>query len=189
MRIEIASPLVLSPHDPRRLYFGAQKLFRSDDRGDSWRAVSPDLTRGLDRNKLPVMGRIWSVDAVAKNRSTSFYGNLTALSESPLVEGLIYAGTDDGLVQVTDDGGESWRRIERFSGVPEMTYVNRLEASAHDADTVYAVFNNHKSADFKPYVLVSTDRGASWASIAGKKSPNSVPANSSSGSTGSSTRA
>ena len=167
LRYNWDSPLILSPHDPQRLYFGANKLFRSDDRGDSWRAVSPDLTRGLDRNQLEVMGRVWSVDAVAKNRSTSFYGNLVALSESPLVEGLIYAGTDDGLVQVTEDGGESWRRIDSFPGVPERTYVNRLEASQHDADTVYAAFNNHKSADFEPYLLKSTDRGASWTSIAG----------------------
>jgi photosystem II stability/assembly factor-like uncharacterized protein len=167
LRFNWDSPLILSPHDSRRLYFGANKLFRSDDRGDSWRAISPDLTRQIDRNQLEVMGRVWSVDAVAKNRSTSFYGNLVALSESPLVEGLIYAGTDDGLVQVTEDGGGSWRRLESFPGVPERTYVNRLEASQHDADTVYAAFNNHKSADFDPYVLKSTDRGVSWTSIAG----------------------
>jgi photosystem II stability/assembly factor-like uncharacterized protein len=167
LRFNWDSPLVLSPHDPHRLYFAAQRLFRSDDRGDSWRPVSPDLTRGLDRNTLEVMGRVWSVDAVAKNNSTSFYGTLTALSESPRVEGLIYAGTDDGLVQVSEDGGDSWRRIDTFPGVPEMTYVNRLEASAHDDGTVYAAFNNHKSADFKPYLLKSTDRGASWTSIVG----------------------
>ncbi|UCF67713.1 MAG: glycosyl hydrolase, partial [Acidobacteriota bacterium] len=107
------------------------------------------------------------VDAVAKNNSTSFYGNLVALSESPLVEGLLYAGTDDGLIQVTESDGQSWRRIERFSGVPEMTYVSDIEASLHDADTVYAALNNHKRADFKPYLVKSTDRGRSWRSIAG----------------------
>ena len=161
------SALIISPHLPTRLYFAAQRLFRSDDRGDSWTAVSPDLTRDLDRNRLPVMGRIWGVDSVSKNRSTSFYGTIVALSESPLVEGLLYVGTDDGLVQVSEDGGENWRKIDSFPGVPERTYVNRLEASLHDADTVYAAFNNHKSADFKPYVLKSTDRGATWTSISG----------------------
>ncbi len=161
------SALMISPHSPSRLYFGAQILFRSDDRGDSWRAVSPDLTRNLDRNKLKVMGRVWSVDAVAKNRSTSFYGTIVALTESPLLEGLIYVGTDDGLVQVTEDGGQNWRRIERVGDVPEMTYVNDLEASLHDVNTVYAVFNNHKMGDFKPYVYVSRDRGKSWTSISG----------------------
>ncbi len=161
------SALIISPHAPARLYFAAQRIFRSDDRGHSWRPISPDLTRGLDRNKLEVMDRVWSVDAVAKNASTSFYGNIVALSESPLVEGLIYAGTDDGLVQVTEDGGASWRRLEHVAGVPQMTYVNRLEASLHDPDTVYGAFNNHKRGDFKPYLLKSTDRGRTWTSIAG----------------------
>ncbi|MDH3455565.1 MAG: glycosyl hydrolase [Gemmatimonadota bacterium] len=159
------SALLISPHSAARVYYSAQILFRSDDRGDTWRAVSPDLTRNMDRNTLPVMGRVWSVDAVSKNRSTSFYGTIVALTESPLVEGLLYAGTDDGLIQVTEDGGQTWRRIDRVSGVPEMTYVNDLEASLHDANTVFAVFNNHKRGDFKPYVAKSTDRGRSWRSI------------------------
>ncbi|UCF20894.1 MAG: glycosyl hydrolase [Gemmatimonadota bacterium] len=159
------SALLISPHSNTRLYFGAQILFRSDDRGDSWRAVSPDLTRNLDRNQLPVMGQVWSVDAVSKNRSTSFYGTIVALAESPLVEGLLYAGTDDGLIQVSEDGGDHWRMIDRLPGVPEMTYVNDLEASLHDAGTVFAALNNHKRGDFKPYVLKSTDRGRSWTSI------------------------
>ena len=157
---------IISPHSPTRLYFASQRVYRSDDRGDSWRPVSGDLTRQLDRNTLEVMGKVWSVDTVAKNRSTSFYGNIVSLAESPLVEGLLYAGTDDGLIQVSDNGGESWREIESFPGVPDMSYVSDLEASPHDADTVYATLDNHKSGDFEPYVLVSTDRGASWTSIA-----------------------
>ena len=159
------SALLISPHSAARVYYAAQILFRSDDRGDTWRAISPDLTRNMDRNTLPVMGRVWSVDAVSKNRSTSFYGTIVALTESPLVEGLLYAGTDDGLIQVTEDAGQTWRRVDRVSGVPEMTYVNDLEASLHDANTVFAVFNNHKRGDFKPYVAKSTDRGRSWRSI------------------------
>lgn len=161
------SPLLISPHSKTRLYFGANRLFRSDDRGDSWRPVSPDLTRKIDRNRLEVMGRIQSIDSVAKNASTSFYGNIVALSESPLVEDLLYVGTDDGLVQVSEDGGGSWRPVESLPGVPERTYVSRLEASHHDPDTVYAAFDNHKMGDFKPYVLESTDRGRTWRSIAG----------------------
>ncbi|RPI59779.1 MAG: glycosyl hydrolase, partial [Ignavibacteriales bacterium] len=106
-------------------------------------------------------------DAVAKNASTSFYGNIVSLTESPLVEGLIYVGTDDGLIQVTEDGGKNWRKIESFPDIPEMTYVSCLYASQHDANTVYATFDNHKRADFKPYVLVSNDRGKSWKSISG----------------------
>ncbi len=178
------SPLILSPHSPTRLYYAAQRVFRSDDRGATWRPVSGDLTRRIDRNTLEVMGKVWSVDAVAKNRSTSPYGTIVALSESPLVEGLIYAGTDDGLIQVTADGGETWRKIEsraegaqtgHVPGVPERTYVNDVEASLHDADTVYAAFNNHKSGDFKPYLLKSTDRGATWQSIAGDPAAGGLP--------------
>ncbi|MGE5277459.1 MAG: VPS10 domain-containing protein, partial [Acidobacteriota bacterium] len=161
------SPLLISPHSHTRLYFAAQRIFRSDDRGESWKPVSPDLTRRIDRNQLPVMGRIWPADAVAKNSSTSFYGNIVALAESPKQEGLLYAGTDDGLVQVTEDGGATWRRTERFPGVPDRAYVARLEPSAHDASTVYAAFDNHKMGDFKPYLLESADRGRSWVSIAG----------------------
>ncbi len=161
------SPLVISPHLHTRLYFAANRLFRSDDRGNSWRPVSGDLSRQIDRNRLEIMGKVWSVDAVSKNRSTSFYGNIVSLAESPRVEGLLWVGTDDGLIQVSGDGGESWRRIERFPGVPERTYVNSLVASQHADDTVYAAFNNHKSGDFKPYLLRSDDRGGSWRSIAG----------------------
>ncbi len=161
------SPILISPHNPQRLYFGAQMLFRSDDRGDTWTAISPDLTRQLDRNALEVMDRVWSVDAVAKNVSTSVFGNLTTVSESPLQADLLYAGTDDGLVQVSEDGGGNWREISSFPGVPERTYVNDIEASKHDANTVYAAFNNHKMGDFKPYLLVSRDRGRSWSSITG----------------------
>jgi len=161
------SAFIISPHDPKRLYFAAERIFVSDDGGNAWRRFSPDLTRQLDRNELEVMGRVWSVDAVAKNDSTSMYGSIIALSESPLVEGLIFAGTDDGLIQVTEDGGETWTRRDRFGRVPEMTFVSDVVASLHDADTVFATFNNHKRGDFAPYVYRSTNRGRSWASITG----------------------
>jgi photosystem II stability/assembly factor-like uncharacterized protein len=161
------SPIIVSPHSHTRLYFAANKLFRSDDRGDTWKAISGDLTRQIDRNKLPVMGKIWGPDAVAKNQSTSFYGNIVSLSESPKKEGLIYAGTDDGLIQVTSDGGQNWTKYEKFPGVPEITYVSRLAASNFDASTVYAAFDNHKNEDFKPYLLKSADNGKTWTSIAG----------------------
>lgn len=161
------SPLLISPHSAARLYFACQKLFRSDDRGDSWKAVSPDLSRGLDRNRLPIMGRVQSVDAVAKNSSTSFYGAIVSLAESPLREGLLIAGTDDGLIQVSRDSGNSWSRFESFPGVPEMTCVSDLESSFHNPDVIYAAFDNHKSGDFRPYLLKSPDLGKSWVSITG----------------------
>ena len=161
------SPLVISPHNPRRVWFAAQKLFRSDDRANRWSAVSGDLSRGLDRNQRPVMGRVWPPEAVWKNVFTSPYGTIVALDESPLVEGLLYVGTDDGLVQVSEDGGGSWRREETFPDVPAMAYVADVAASRHDPDRVYAVFNNHKEGDFRPYVARSGDRGRTWESIAG----------------------
>ena len=160
------SPLIISPHSHTRLYFAADKLFCSNDRGDTWKVVSGELARGIDRNALPVMGRVWPADAVAKNSSTSFYGNATAISESPVVEGLLYVGSDDGVVNVSEDGGANWRKVEAFPGVPARAYVSRVEASRHDAGTVYAAFDNHKNSDFKPYLLRSTDRGRSWRSVA-----------------------
>ncbi|MGA9117218.1 MAG: glycosyl hydrolase [Bacteroidota bacterium] len=166
------SPLIISPHAHTRLYFAANILFRSDDRGDSWIPVSGDLTRALDRNALPVMGTVWGVDAVAKNASTSLYGNITALSESPVAEGILWTGSDDGLIHVSENGGAAWRKIEGVPGVPERAYVSRLEASRHDARTVYAAFDHHKEADFRPYLYRSTDAGRSWSSIAGN-----LPAN------------
>ena len=161
------APLLISPHAPTRLYFAAQRLFRSDDRGNTWAPASDDLSRGIDRNEREVMGRVWSVDAVWKNVYTSPYGTIVALDESPLVEGLIYAGTDDGLIQVSENGGETWRKTERFPGVPERTYVADLMASRHDSSAVYAVFNNHKEGDFAPYVLKSIDKGHTWTSATG----------------------
>ena len=167
LRYNWDSPIIVSPHNSNRIYYSAQYLFRSDDRGNTWKLISGDLTRHLNRNELPVMGRVWGIDAVSKNASTSWYGNIVSLAESPLQEGLIYAGTDDGLVQVTEDGGANWRKVDRFPGVPDLTYVSRLETSWNDANTVYAAFDNHQSGDFKPYVYKSTDRGRTWTSITG----------------------
>lgn len=163
------SALLISPHNAKRIYYASQILFRSDDRGDNWKAVSPDLTRQIDRNKLKVMGRVWGVDAVAKNSSTSLYGNIVALDESPKVEGLIYVGTDDGLVQISEDGGGQWRKVEHFEtlDVPQFGYINDIEADRFDPNTVYVAVNNHKRGDFKPYIVRSSDRGVTWQNITG----------------------
>ncbi|MCS7078441.1 MAG: glycosyl hydrolase [Chloracidobacterium sp.] len=161
------SPFIISPHDPKRLYFAANRLFRSDDRGDSWRAVSGDLTRQLDRDKLPVFGKVWGPDAVAKHASTSFYGNITTIAESPKREGLLFVGTDDGLVWISEDGGANWRKIETFPGIPERTFVSRIVPSKHNADVVYVAFDNHKNGDFKPYALKSSDLGRTWTPCVG----------------------
>ncbi len=161
------SALIISPHDHKRLYFACQKIFRSDDMGNSWTKISEDLTTGVDRNKLEVMGRVWSVDAVAKNNSTSFYGSIIALNESPVTEGLLMAGTDDGLIQISRDGGGTWTEHGSFKGVPDGCYVSDVEPSRFDENVIYASFDNHKRDDFAPYILRSDDYGKSWKSLAG----------------------
>ncbi|PYR21254.1 MAG: glycosyl hydrolase [Acidobacteria bacterium] len=161
------APFIISPHLHTRLYFGSQFMYRSDDKGNSWKIISPDLTRKIDRNTLPVMGRVWGPDAVAKSTSTALYGNLSAIAESPKKEGLLYAGTDDGLIQVSDDGGGHWRKIDKLPGVPADAYIARIRASQHDAGTVYVAAENHQNGDFAPYLLKSTDKGRTWKSIAG----------------------
>src|SRR5258706_536431 len=161
------SPLLISSHKSTRLYFGANKLFRTDDRGDSWTAISGDLSRQLDRNKLPVMGKVWSMDAVAKNQSTDFYGQLVSISESYFDENHLVVGTDDGLIQVTRDGGKSWTKVDNIAGVPERTYVNQIIASQLDKNVFYATFNHHRYGNFKPFVYKSTDGGITWSPIMG----------------------
>ncbi|OGF14207.1 MAG: glycosyl hydrolase [Candidatus Eisenbacteria bacterium RBG_16_71_46] len=161
------APILVSPHDPARLYYASQRVWRSDDRGDRWAPISGDLTRGLDRLKLPLMGRVWSFDALWDMYAMSKYGTITSLAQSPLDEKLLYAGTDDGLIQVTEDGGAHWRRIDKLPGVPGFCFVNDIKADLFDRNTVVVAVDAHKSGDFSPYLLRSTDRGRTWKSIAG----------------------
>jgi len=158
------APILISHHNPSTLYFAAQKVFKSNDKGQTWEVISPDLSRGIDRNKLPVMGKVWSMDAVAKNQSTSMYGNITALAESPLNPNILIAGTDDGLIHISADGGKNWQKYESFPGVPKNTLVQNVYASKHSY-AIYAVFNNHRNGDFKPYLLKSEDLGKTWVAI------------------------
>lgn len=159
------APLHISKYDNKRLYFGANKLFRTDDRGNTWKIISGDLSRQIDRNKLEVMGKVWSVDAVAKNGSTDIYGQTTTIAESQFDENTIYVGTDDGLIQITNDGGKTWTKIDGIAGVPERTYVNQIIVSQHDRNVAYATFNHHRYGDFHPYVYKTTDGGKTWNAI------------------------
>jgi photosystem II stability/assembly factor-like uncharacterized protein len=161
------APLMISPHAHTRLYFGANRLFRSDDRGDSWRAISPDLSRQIDRNRLRVMDHVAGVDAVAKNVSTTLFGIALTIAESPVKEGVLFAGTDDGRIDISENGGTSWRTIDHFGGVPDTAPVFKILPSQHNVNVVYAAFNNHQAGDFKPYVMKSTDTGRTWTSIMG----------------------
>lgn len=170
------SPVIISPHDNKTLYFAGNKLFKSTNRGNSWTKISGDLSRQIDRNTLVTMGKVWDPEVPSKNASTSLYGNIVSLDESPLQKGLLFVGTDDGLIQITEYDGKTWRKISKFVGVPETTYVSDIQADLFDANTLYATFDNRKSGDFKPYILKSTDKGQSWVNIA-KGLPKSVQEN------------
>ncbi len=161
------APILVSPHRPSRLYFASQRLWRSDDRGDSWTALSGDLTTGQERIRQKLMGRQWSWDAAWDLYAMSDYSTITSLSESPVKEGLIWAGTNDGLIQITQDGGTNWKAIpiKSLPGVPETAFVNDIKADRFDQSTAYVVLDNHKTGDFMPYVLKTTDMGKTWKSI------------------------
>ena len=161
------APLLVSPHKHTRIYIAANKVFQSDDRGNTWEVISDDLTAQVDRNSFPVMGKYWPTEAVAKDVSTSQWGTIVSLVESPVKEGLIYAGTDDGVISITEDGGENWAQVKEFPGVPEYTYVSDIYADRFHENVVYATFDNLKRDDFKPYILKSTDKGQSWSPISG----------------------
>ena len=165
------TPLIISPHSHTRLYTAANFVFRSDDRGNTWKKISGDITSGTDRNKWKVMGKYWSIDAVSKDVSTSLYGTAVSLDESPVKENLIYVGTDDGVISITEDA-KTWRRVTEFPGVPSYCYVSDILASKFDENVVYASFDNRKRDDFKPYLLKSEDKGKTWEPIS-----NNLPKN------------
>ena len=161
------APLILSHHKNTRLYAGANILLQSDDRGNSWKAISGDLTTGKDRDSFKIMGKYWSVDAVKKHVSTSQFGTIISLAESPFKENLLYVGTDDGLIQISENGGDQWTKHSSFPGIPQYTYVSDLMPSKHNENIIYASFDNRKRDDFKPYILKSADKGKTWLNIAG----------------------
>ena len=168
------APLIASKHQKKTLYFAANKVFKSTDRGDSWTAISGDLSRQLDRNTLPIMDRYWGPEAVALHKSTSIYGNIVTMKEHPNKPGHLWVGTDDGLVWKTEDDGKNWTSVKNFNTLPKtqvgslnlpLVYVQDIVPSQHDDNVIYAAFNNHKNGDFKPYLFKSDDGGRSWESI------------------------
>ncbi|MFK7954721.1 MAG: WD40/YVTN/BNR-like repeat-containing protein [Lysobacterales bacterium] len=161
------TPIVVSAHDSSRLYVGSQRVWQSDDRGSSWRALSEDLTTNENRYEREYRGRVWSVDALHDNGAMSKYATISTISESPVKEGTLYSGSDDGLIHSTQDGGATWQRARQLPSDASPLFINDLEASQHNADTVFAVADGHKLGDFSPYVFVSNNHGQSWRSIAG----------------------
>lgn len=157
------APILVSPHDPKTIYFASQRLWRSTDRGDSWTALSGDLTKDLERIELPIMGKKQSWDNAWDIYAMSNYSTITSIAESPVQKGLIYIGTDDGLIQITEDDGANWRKLNVANlGAPATAYVNDIKADLYDANTVYACLDDHKFGDYRPYFYKSTDRGKSW---------------------------
>ena len=160
------APIIVSPHNPSTIYFGSYRVWKSENRGDSWVPISGDLTRNENRIELPIMGRKQSWDNSWDVGAMSNYNTITSLSESPIKKGLIYAGTDDGFIQITKDGGENWKKIPVTSlGLPKRSFVNDIKADIHDENIVYVVLDNHKEGDFNPYLFKSEDQGNSWVPI------------------------
>jgi len=165
-RFNWSTPIHLSPHNPRTLYVGANKLFKSVDRGDTWTIISPDLTKQIDRTKLAIMGVPGDQPMASKNDGVANYGNITTVAESPVLPGVLWVGTDDGNLQVSRDGGATWTNVAKnIPGVPETYQVSRVEPSHFDAATCYVTIDGHRSDDLKPYVFVTRDYGATWTSL------------------------
>jgi photosystem II stability/assembly factor-like uncharacterized protein len=161
-------PYIISPHSNTRLYWATNYVYRSDDRGDTWTRISGDISRQLDPTKVPIMGKLWDPQTtVSWNNATTALSNAVSLDESPLFEGLIYVGTDDGLLQVTEDGGKNWRKVESFPGAPANTYVADVEPSSRDSNVVFVVLSDWQRGNYAPYVYRSDDRGKTFKSIVG----------------------
>lgn len=163
------APILVSPHNPKRLYFASQRVWRSENRGDDWTPISKDLTLNQDRITIPYYGKQQSWDNAWDVFAMSNYNTITSLAESPKQVGLIYAGTDDGMIQITENGGETWRKfnLNTVKGLGNVPFVNDVRADLFDANVVYAAVDNHKYGDYRPYILKSTDKGNTWNLING----------------------
>ncbi|MGE0590392.1 MAG: WD40/YVTN/BNR-like repeat-containing protein [Cyclobacteriaceae bacterium] len=168
------SPIIVSPHDNKTLYFGSQRLWRSKDQGNSWTPASGDLTTNTNRYELKMANNVPSIDALYDNGAMSKFATLTAVSESPITEGLIYTGSDDGLIHVSEDGGKNWRRAQSLPKVPALSFINDVEASKYDANVVFVIADAHKLGDYTTYMFVSNDKGKSWQPIQGDLPSNTI---------------
>tara|TARA_B100000242_G_scaffold294163_1_gene275197 strand:- start:102 stop:3347 length:3246 start_codon:yes stop_codon:yes gene_type:complete len=170
------SPILVSSHNSKTLYFASQRLWKSEDRGDSWTAISKDLTNNIERIQTPFFGRKQKWDNAWDLYAMSNYSTITSISESPKNSELIYIGTDDGIIQVTEDGGKNWRKTDfsKIIDLPNTSFVNDIKADLYDENIVYAVFDNHKYGDFKPYVFKSINKGKTWKKISSNLPDNTI---------------
>lgn len=159
------TPIVISPHNPRVIYTGGDRFFKSLDRGDTWTATA-DLTKHIDRNTLPIMGVPGKDPMASKHDGYTNYGYIVTLAESAKLPGVIWIGTDDGNVQVSRDGGSTWNNVAKnVPGIGDTYHISRVEPSRFDAGTCYLAVDGHRFDDLKPYLFVTRDYGATWTSI------------------------
>jgi photosystem II stability/assembly factor-like uncharacterized protein len=161
------TPMVRSPHDPRTIYYGGNRLFRTRDGGQSWDVISPDLSKNLDWKKLPIMGMVRDSTTLSRDDGVGEFGTLTAIAESPATAGVLLVGTDDGVVSLTTDAGRTWTNITSRFKLPGPRWVSRVLWSVHDARTAFVAFDGHYDDDMAPYLFRTTDAGATWAPIVG----------------------
>jgi photosystem II stability/assembly factor-like uncharacterized protein len=165
-RFDWNSPIVISPHNNRKVYLGGNRLFISTTRGDNWETTTPDLTKNIARDKLEIMGVVPQPNVLSGHDGQSNYSQITTVAESPIKEGVLWVGTDDGNVQVSRDGGKTWKNvIDRIAGVPANTYVTRVIASYAKEGRAYVTFDGHRNDDFKSYVYTTEDFGQTWRAI------------------------
>jgi photosystem II stability/assembly factor-like uncharacterized protein len=170
-RFQWNSPVAVSSHNHTTIYYGGNYLFKSTDRGDSWTRLGGDLTTGVDRSKLPILGKVPDKNTLSRNDGVEEYPTITTISESPLTSQVLWVGTDDGNLQVTRDGGKTWKNVaSKVPGVPKGTYVTRVVASKTGEGTAFATFDGHRSDDYAVYLFATTDYGETW-----KSSCNGIP--------------
>jgi len=164
-RFQWNSPVAVSSHNHTTIYYGGNYLFESTDRGDSWTRLGGDLTTGADRSKLPILGKVPDKNTLSRNDGVEEYPTITSISESPLSSKVLWVGTDDGNLQVTRDGGKTWKNVaSKVPGVPKGTYVSRVVASKTGEGAAFATFDGHRSDDYSVYLFATTDYGETWKS-------------------------
>ena len=164
-RFQWNSPVAVSSHNHTTIYYGGNYLFESTDRGDSWTRLGGDLTTGADRSKLLILGKAPDKNTLSRNDGVEEYPTITSISESPLSSKVLWVGTDDGNLQVTRDGGKTWKNVaSKVPGVPKGTYVSRVVASKTGEGAAFATFDGHRSDDYSVYLFATTDYGETWKS-------------------------
>ena len=165
-RFQWNSPLMISAHDRKTIYYGGNYLFKSTDQGDSWQRLGPDLTNNVDRNSQKILGRDIDANTLSRHDGVQAWPCITAIAESPLKAGVLWVGTDDGNVQMSRDDGKTWSNVvSHVAGVKKGAYVSRIEPSRKDAGTAYLTFDNHRAADYTVYIYKTTNYGDSWTKI------------------------